>query len=97
MTVDELLKKVNDGWGWATFEISRTGDGKWTAYFQCVEVRDGEKEIEQPFHKADTASDAVTRLVQWLRGKKLRHRGVNGGVSGSTVNVPVNLEVPVIS
>ena len=93
MTIDELLKKVNDGWGWATIELSRNGkDGKWSAFLQCVEVHEGDREVEQQFITADRASDALRDLVAWLRGKSVRHRGTNGGAPGNLIRIPKDLQ-----
>lgn len=97
MTVDELLAKVNDGWGWATLELSRAGDRQWTASFQCVDVYDGKKEIEQQFQKDAVASNAVKKLIHWIRGKRMCHRGTNGGAGGTIIDVPLDLEIPVVS
>lgn len=93
MTVDELLRNINDGWGWATVELTRTGKAnKWFAFLQCVEVYEEHKEVEQIFRQADRASDALKDLVEWLRGKTVRHRGSNGGAPGNLVKVPKDLK-----
>lgn len=95
MTVDELIRKLNDGWGSASLDISICGDRKWTATLQYVVVRGSKaKELEQPCMKADTAPEALSELVLFLRGKRICLRGANGGADGEIFKVPKTLAIP---
>ncbi len=94
MTIDHLILRINDGWGFATVDLMRAGDGLWTAVFQFVEIwsSDGKTLLEQPPKKSASANDALRALVIWLRGKRVRQRGANGGACGDFVRVPKDLK-----
>jgi len=95
MTVDELIRKVNDGWAWSSLDISLRGDGKWTAALTLTTVKDEKgQEIAQPCIKADTAPEALAALIRFLRGKRVCHRGSNGCADGKIHKVPRNLQIP---
>lgn len=97
MTVDELIRKLNDGWAWSSLDISIRGDGKWTAALTFVTVRGTKgEEMEQPCMKADSALEAIAALVKFLRGKRVCYQGSNGCGDGKIHKVPQNLEIPKI-
>lgn len=95
MTVDQLLRKLNDGWGWASLDVSIRGDGKWTAALQLVVVRNEKgADMEQPCMKASTAPEALAALTRFLRGKRVCYRGSNGCNDGPIFRVPKTLKIP---
>lgn len=97
MTVDQLIRKINDGWAWSSLDISLRGDGKWTAALTLITVRSRKGEdIEQPCMKADTAPEALAALVRFLRGKRICFQGSNGCSDGKIHKVPRNLQIPKI-
>lgn len=97
MTVDHLVKKLNDGWGYASFDVSMHGDGKWTAKISGVTVfgKKGE-ELAQIQPKTFLPRNAAAELIEWLRGKKICLRGMNGGADGPRFRIPKTLKVPIV-
>lgn len=91
MTVDELIKQVNGSWGWSAIELTRR-NGEWRATFPGTIVMDHEDSTQQPLFVSATANDALQALIQWLRGKKVRHHGTHGNAGGPWVDVPMDLE-----
>lgn len=96
MTVDHLISKLNDGWGCASLDVSLRGDGRWTASLQYVRVLGPKGEIEQLQATAFLPKNAVTKLVRWLRGKRVCLRGSNGSADGAVFKVPKNLKIPLV-
>jgi hypothetical protein len=97
LTIDTLIRKLNDDWGWASLDVSLRGDGKWTASLQSVKVfsQKGEQ-IERVQAQAFIAQNAVKLLVRWLRGKRVCLRGANGGADGPVFKVPRTLRIPIV-
>ena len=96
MTVDHLIAKLNNGYGQAQLEVALRGDGRWTAAIASVTVF-GKKGNEQQFHAtAFIPRNAVAKLVEWLRGKRICLRGANGGADGPVFKIPHTLKIPTI-
>ena len=93
MTLDALVNRINDGWGWAHVALRRDGGGEWTARFEFVIVREGKREVNQPMFRSKQADRALWDLVRWLRGKTLRLQALQAGRDGDPEVVPGNLKV----
>lgn len=91
MTVDELLRQVNGSWGWAAIELSRK-NGEWHATFPGTIVMGGDDAVHQSPFGSPNASAALRSLIEWLRGKRVRHLGTHGNPGGPWVDVPMDLE-----
>lgn len=96
-TLSDVIREVNGRWGSAKVELSLDGNGKWTAFFQCIEVADQHRD-KQRFIMASTAPAALEAFMSWLRGKTIRHIALtSSGVSGLWVTVPGDLPTPPLS
>lgn len=91
-SLDQLIARVNDGWGWAQPELARKPGGLWESRYSFIEIlgEDGKAVPHQRF-TAKTPLRSLLLLMEWLKGKTIRHIKAGNGLLPTLVPVPRDL------